>query len=279
VIERSFQLYRRTADSRSALALVLANLVPLVGVVFFGWSLWTILVLYWIENGIVGVWNIPRMLLARGSILAGLGSQFGFARRVGVELMSEPAGLRSELAAGAPADESSGAGLPLGARAGLAAFFVIHYGIFWLGHGFFVLLLPTFLGMRASIDAMPAIDPETGLPMLGVVGGTNAFGTIVWSSVAIGAVALFLSHGVSFVVNYVGQREYLRRSAISQMAAPYGRVVVLHLTILFGGFAIVLFGAPVFALVVLVILKTALDLRLHLREHEPSLLAAAAAPA
>ena len=57
---RAFDLYRRTGASRSAVLLLAANAVPLVGVLFFGWSLWTILVLYWIENGIVGFWNMPE---------------------------------------------------------------------------------------------------------------------------------------------------------------------------------------------------------------------------
>jgi hypothetical protein len=83
-------------------------------------------------------------------------------------------------------------------------------------------------------------------------------------------VALFLSHGASFFLNYIGKKEYLTTSAMRQMLAPYGRVVILHLTIIFGGFAIAIIGAPIGALVVLVVLKTAFDLRLHLREHATS---------
>src|SRR5947199_7622205 len=66
-LTRAVDAYRRTASSRSALLLVAANAIPLVGVLFFGWSLWTILVLYWAENGIVGLWTVPKILLARGS--------------------------------------------------------------------------------------------------------------------------------------------------------------------------------------------------------------------
>jgi hypothetical protein len=51
------------------------------------------------------------------------------------------------------------------------------------------------------------------------------------------------------------------------MMAPYGRVVVLHLTILFGGIAIAATGATVVALVLLVVLKAILDLGFHLGEH------------
>ena len=63
------------------------------------------------------------------------------------------------------------------------------------------------------------------------------------------------------------------------MAAPYGRLVVLHLTILFGGMAIAFTGASTFAVLILVVLKTALDLGLHLSEHrEPEVPIVSAIP-
>jgi hypothetical protein len=88
--------------------------------------------------------------------------------------------------------------------------------------------------------------------------------------VAIGAVALFLSHGASFLFNYVGRGEYLTTSPTRQMMAPYRRVIVLHLTIIFGAFVVAILGAPIGALLVLVGLKIAFDLHLHLREHGSS---------
>jgi hypothetical protein len=51
------------------------------------------------------------------------------------------------------------------------------------------------------------------------------------------------------------------------MFAPYGRLVVLHITIIFGGIAISTTGAPVAAIAILVVLKTILDLGFHLAEH------------
>ena len=53
------------------------------------------------------------------------------------------------------------------------------------------------------------------------------------------------------------------------MQQPYGRVVVLHLTILLGGFAAMLLGSPLWALLLLIGLKIALDLKAHLKEHRP----------
>jgi uncharacterized membrane protein AbrB (regulator of aidB expression) len=54
------------------------------------------------------------------------------------------------------------------------------------------------------------------------------------------------------------------------MFRPYGRVMVLHVVILLGGFLVQLLGSPAPALALLVLLKTGLDLGAHLREHQPA---------
>ena len=56
-------------------------------------------------------------------------------------------------------------------------------------------------------------------------------------------------------------------SPAAVVGGAYGRVVVLHLTIIFGAIAIQALGAPIAALVILVAGKTLLDLGLHLRAH------------
>jgi hypothetical protein len=43
--------------------------------------------------------------------------------------------------------------------------------------------------------------------------------------------------------------------------------VILHLTIIFGAFAVVMTGAQLFPLLILIALKTGVDLAFHLREH------------
>ena len=51
------------------------------------------------------------------------------------------------------------------------------------------------------------------------------------------------------------------------MTQPYGRLVIMHLTILLGAFVSIFLGTPLGSLLVLVVLKTALDLAFHLRQH------------
>jgi hypothetical protein len=239
---RLFSLYRIASAPAAIALLVASNLLPLVGVLLWGWNLQSIIVLYWIENGIVGALNIPRMLLARGDDAA-----------------------------------TGGAGGSAG-RLFLIGFFCVHYGIFWLGHGVFVwVILPAFAGthlLGTVVDGGSAF-PRGGVDVLIPAGSTFDFSppealatgpradVLVW-----GTIALLASHLVSFLLNYIGRREYLTRSITVQMFAPYARVVVLHLTILFGALMTFLLGQPIGALVVLIVLKTALDLRLHLREHD-----------
>jgi hypothetical protein len=157
------------------------------------------------------------------------------------------------------------------AKAALIPFFLVHYGIFWLVHGVFVFTLPMFVGAFAGTGAQgfepdvlaPGFDPQA---FGGVIAQARSVGPDL-SAVAWGAIGLAISHTASFLINFVGRGEYHRVSAARQMFAPYGRLVILHLTILFGAFLSLAIGSPVGAIVVLVLLKTALDLAFHLREH------------
>jgi hypothetical protein len=217
-MQRFLAWYAVSSSIGAVVALVVANAIPLVGVLYLGWSVWTILIVYWLENGIVGFYNVLKMRKAEGG-------DDGSAAAWSIN--------------GRPATSM--------AKAGLIPFFVMHYGLFWAVHGIFVLTLPLFAGLSPTgSDIGPAPD----------------FWTILFA-----LVALFISHGVSYLFNFIGSGEYQRTSALGQMFAPYGRLVVLHVTIIFGAIAISSTGAPVAAIVVLVILKTALDLALHLREH------------
>jgi hypothetical protein len=50
--------------SPTVIALVLANLIPLYGVLALGWEVFPLMLLFWMENVIIGVFNVLRMLLA-----------------------------------------------------------------------------------------------------------------------------------------------------------------------------------------------------------------------
>ena len=195
---------------RGVLAIV--NMVPVVGVIIWGWSVFEIVALYWAENLIIGALNIPRLLLARGG-----------------------------------PEESKAS---FAAKGFLALFFAVHYGIFCTVHGFFVFFL---LGESDTSDSSFVMLPKMLGEVAGTTGGAFSF--------------LLLSHLFSFSWNYIGQREYRTTHAATQMFQPYGRIVILHIAILFGAFAIEMLGAPMILLFILIAGKTALDLGFHFFAH------------
>ena len=239
-MQRLLAWYRVGSSVGAVVALIVANLIPLVGVLWFGWDVWGILIIYWLENGIYGLFNVLKMRRAEGPEDASPEAARETRRRLnGMRVNGRP---------------------PSGMdKAALIPFFIMHYGIFWVVHGLFVLALPlfAFTGAQGEPDFGTTLNPLAIVFVL---------------------VCLFISHGVSYVFNYIGRGEFLRTTAAAQMFAPYGRLVVMHVTVIIGAMAISVTGAPAAAIVVLVLLKIALDLGLHLAEHRGPSAATAVAP-
>src|SRR5258705_477544 len=84
-----------------------------------------------------------------------------------------------------------------------------------------------------------------------------------WSA----GIGLVVSHGISFVVNFLGNGEYRHTTVNEQIAAPWKRVLIMHATTFVGAWSVMLFEAPVGALVMLAVLKIVVDLHGHLRER------------
>jgi len=80
--------------------------------------------------------------------------------------------------------------------------------------------------------------------------------------------ALFISHGISFATNFVGQREYERITLQQQMKAPYRRIVLMQVTLILGGFIIALLDDPLPVILLFILAKIIMDTRAHLKEHE-----------
>ena len=152
---------------------------------------------------------------------------------------------------------------PLGGL-GTGSFFVIHYGGFCAVHGLFIAILL----LDADFEPMPEdswplflVFPQL---LINVVRQVLAQAPPEW---LFAFAALYISHGVSFVMNFLLGRERDELTLGKLMAAPYGRIIILHVTILAGGFAVVALGQPEAMLLVLIMLKLLLDVALHLREH------------
>jgi hypothetical protein len=61
-----------TLASPSTLVLIFANLVPVFGALAWGWDLSTVMVLYWAESAVIGLFNVLKIILVGGwgSVLA-----------------------------------------------------------------------------------------------------------------------------------------------------------------------------------------------------------------
>jgi len=244
----------------STVVLVAANLLPLLGVLLWGWSTFSVVVLYWLENLMVGFINILKMIVCNPDP-----KQVDLSKTFRQQLekrRQHPMSPEDELKIEAATQYLDGKGGQLGvmnhaSKLFIIPFFTFHYGMFCFVHGAFVFLLLGNEG-RSGFGSGPGpnLDNLPEMIRTGVDGGT------LWA-----ALALLGSHLFSFFVNYLGKGEYRRTAAPLLMFAPYGRIVVLHVAILFGAFVIMWLGSPVVLLVLLIAGKTCLDLGLHVWSH------------
>jgi membrane-associated PAP2 superfamily phosphatase len=65
-VDRILRWYRVASSTGAVVALIVANAIPLVGALFLGWNVWMILIVFWLENGIVGFFNVLKILRAEG---------------------------------------------------------------------------------------------------------------------------------------------------------------------------------------------------------------------
>jgi hypothetical protein len=213
LIDRLPPLVARLA---TVLVLLGANAVPLVALLRGDWTAGDVLVAYWLENVAVGAWTLVRIGTARGD------------------------GPQLDLGAGTTLPRAM---LPVA----LGGFFVVHYGMFTLTHGFFT--------WRLAREG-------------GVSGGVADFAGIL--------LVLLLSHGISTGVHWFARRERDHVSATVAMKQPYSRILVLHFTVLAAGFLTIpnwdaLNGQPAVSThgpgLVLILIKTVVDVAFHVRAH------------
>jgi len=147
----------------------------------------------------------------------------------------------------------------------LIPFFTIHYGGFCAVHGFFVLMLFS----KGNVDFMDNISWPCFFVFLQMLLNVikQAY-SVMPTAMRYAMGALFLSHGVSFVYNYLIKGEYAKVELNKLMGSPYARIVIMHLAVLFGAFLTMALGSPVGILIILVGLKTYLDVIFHLRQHK-----------
>jgi hypothetical protein len=221
--------------SPSTLALIAANLLPLYGVLAWDWQVGPLLVLFWLENVIIGVLTVARMLLAAPSDLGlwlckpflipifcfayGMATLFHGFFVIAVFMADKPDTPVARLLAAA-----------------------VNFA-----------LMREIRNPFADLSAADVILNVTGSPGSGI-----AFA------------ALAASQFFSFFRNYLWQGEYRRASLgalTGMMWGPFFRITVLHFALFAGGWGIFTLGSPLWAMLLLVVFKTCWDLTAHLREH------------
>lgn len=78
---------------------------------------------------------------------------------------------------------------------------------------------------------------------------------------------LVISHGVSFYLYFIRDKEYARAKVAHLMFSPYRRIVIMHLVIILGTFIVVSAkGDAAGYFYLLILLKIFFDVRAHLKE-------------
>jgi hypothetical protein len=221
--------------------LIAADLFPLAGIAFWHWDTFLLLMLYWMDTAVIAFWTVARI-------------------------------------AATPRDKLNDLHVTSGGKAinspwAIAAFFVVHCGLFMAVHFLFLWIM--FSGAWSHRIHGPGdfvrqivVENRLWLPLAG----------------------LMLSRGVSFLFHVV-RPELLERieralfprhpvriyvpagSLGGEIAMLYVRVVIMQIAIILGAFLSILLGtmAP---FVILIVLKTAVDVAIHLavdlREQPPA---------
>ena len=201
--KRHHQTVSLSKTPPSVLALILVNVLPIVGVLFLDWTIVEVIMLYWSESAVIGIFCLFKMWL-----------------------------------------------IDPWASLIVAPFFTLHYGGFMAGH---LLLVYGF------------VFPDEGLMTEYWEGGN------VISFLTLSFLALFVSHGISFFQNFIGRTEYVARDIREQMGEPYTRILIMQCSLLLGGVIAGAFDSALPILLLLIVLKTATDLRAHLLEHRADL--------
>lgn len=189
------------------LVLILANSLPIFGVLFFGWRIFPIMALYWAENLVFALFTIIKI-----------------------------------------------ATLPYRKPLGwLKNLFYIPY--FCLAYGFFIL-----------IDGWAVVVLFSGNTQPELSNAVSIINTLKYYQIGLALLALLVSHGVFYYLNYKGERQQTKTTLDQLVYDPYTRITVMQLILLFGGFLVKTLG-EVPGLIPLILVKIYIDIVSH-QKHQ-----------
>jgi hypothetical protein len=195
------------------------DLAPVFAVIAWHWGAAPLVMLYWMENLVIGVMTVPRMLFI--SI-----AKFG----------------------------------PIGFVGGLfmSAFFTVHYGMFCFVHGGFI---TAFLA-----TSHPELVGPNFMPF--------DFGSMIGAGLASGPNMVFVLALIiffqlfAFLFGFLLRGEWKRSGVDQEMLAPYGRIIILHIGIFAGAFALIALGDPMVGVLALIVLRALWGVRVNVKASD-----------
>jgi len=223
----------------SSAALVASNLVPFVGVVFFGWSMFIAFAGFWLETVVVGIFTVLRLWVAQRSQM-GHGGVTSPPRKAGAQNSS-----------GAFAEGRRGILM----FAAIYAWLTVIPGI--IAFAYYGTDAVEQMARGATEGNIHALSPE--LQTMGPAVVASRLGIIFG--------ALVVNYGVSFLANFMGGKESMRAPSRDLVAHAVSRLFVFVGAVLLGAGAVIYTGSTKAPIGALVLVKTGVDLAFHLSER------------
>jgi len=204
--------------------------IPVVGVAFFGWSGIQILLIYWSENAVIGLFNLLRLGLSKPVYESRADYLAAHPWILQHYPVSEEVWRK--------AHDWRVSRYPSYKEFFIPAF-LGHYTFFLWTHAF---LLATLVAKTPAHAWWRMFEAEWSLGM------------------ALAIASLLVTHGYRFWNEDLQGRTYTRSCPFLTTIFPYRRLLILHLALLLGGLAIAFFSLPALLAVLLILLKSAFDM-------------------
>jgi hypothetical protein len=242
----------------SIIILVVMNIALFFYSLFFS-TVFEVLIVFWVESAVVAFYNLLKMATA------------GWAQT-------------HEMFADLPI----GSVVMLFSRLLLIGFFLMHFSLFMFAHLFFINFLfgpqSVFESGTVLVDVFSLLEiPDFSGPFsfITVFGWiflvmpvnavqimlTNLISPEILSMLLFPVILMVLSHGYSFVSNYIGKKEYKTGSARIFFTQPYSRIIAMQFAVIFGAFALFIIPFGIVPILILGPIKLIADLFMHLTER------------
>lgn len=129
----------------------------------------------------------------------------------------------------------------------LAAFFSVHYGMFCFGHGIFLF---SFIDMPGGNIGIGPPGPGPLMRMLEAI-------VMAYPGALLAMGLIFIFQAIAAVLDYWPGRRASHATPQEEMFSPYGRIIVLHVGVFAGAFALMAMGDPAVGVLVLILLRMA----------------------